>query len=103
MSGAGTEAGGAAPEALEARLAPADLAMLDELADVIVRRHLGTPALFFLESMRPLGFVGSQLMIVMRPMIALAWPDARRWDQVQRVLEIRGATELLCRRLEARM
>jgi hypothetical protein len=27
----------------------------------------------------------------------------RLWDQVQRVLEVRGATELLCRRLEARM
>lgn len=89
--------------ALEARLLPADLAMLDELADAIARRGLGTPALFFLESMHPLGFVGSQLMIVMRPVIALAWPEPRRWDQVQRVLEVRGATELLCRRLEARM
>jgi hypothetical protein len=92
-----------APEALEARLGPDDLAMLDELADAIVRRRLGTPALFFLESMRPLGFIGSQLMIVLRPLVAIAWPDPRRWDQVQRVLEVRGATELLCRRLEARM
>jgi hypothetical protein len=89
--------------ALEARLLPDDLAMLDELADAIVRRHLGTPALFFLESMRPLGFIGSQLMIVLRPLALVAWPDPRRWDGVQRVLEVRGATELLCRRLEARM
>lgn len=91
------------PLAIEARLSPDDLAMLDELADAIVRRHLGTPALFFLESMRPLGFIGSQLMIVLRPLVAIAWPDPRRWDGVQRVLEVRGATELLCRRLEARM
>ena len=90
-------------EALEARLSPDDLALLDELADAIVRRHLGTPALFFLESMRPLGFIGSQLMIVLRPLVLVAWPDPRRWDGVQRVLEVRGATELLCRRLEARM
>lgn len=89
--------------ALEASLGPEDLAMLDELADAIVSRRLGTPALFFLESMRPLGFVGSQLMVVLRPMIAIAWPDPRRWDQLQRVLEVRGTTELLCRRLEARM
>jgi hypothetical protein len=89
--------------ALEAQVSADDLAMLDELADAIVRRRLGTPALFFLESMRPLGFIGSQLMIVLRPLVAVAWPDPRRWDQVQRVLEVRGATELLCRRLEARM
>ena len=80
-----------------------DRAMLDELAEAITRRHLATPALFFLETLRPLGFVGSQLMIVMRPLVAIVWSSPRRWDQVQRVLEIRGSTELLCRRLEERM
>lgn len=90
-------------DALEARVSADDLAMLDELAEAIVRRQLGTPALFFLESRRPLGFIGSQLMVVLRPLVAIAWPDPRRWDQVQRVLEVRGATALLCRRLEARM
>ncbi len=89
--------------AAEAKLSPGDLAILDELAGAIVRRGLGTPALFFLESMRPLGFVGSQLMLVLRPVVAIAWPDPRRWDAVQRVLEVRDATELLCRRIEARM
>jgi hypothetical protein len=84
-------------------LAPDDLAMLDELADAIVRRHLATPALFFLESMRPLGFVGSQMMVFLRPVIALIWPAPERWDRVQRVLEVRGSMELLARRLEDRM
>lgn len=90
---------GAAPEALS----PEDHAMLDELADAIVARHLGTPALFFLESMRPLGFVGSQMMLVLRPLVAMVWPSPARWDQVQKVLEVRGSTEQLCRRLEARL
>ena len=77
--------------------------LLDELADAIVARHMATPALFFLESMRPLGFVGSQMMIVLRPIVQMVWASPRRWDQVQRVLEQRGSTELLCRRLEERM
>jgi hypothetical protein len=81
----------------------ADGAMLDELADAIVRRHLATPALFFLESMRPLSFVGSQMMLVMRPVIAMVWTDPKRWDQLQLVLEERGSVEELARRLEARM
>ncbi|MCX5743822.1 MAG: hypothetical protein NT062_15125 [Proteobacteria bacterium] len=86
----------------EPALGPEDLTMLDELADAIVARGLATPALFFIESMRPLTFVGSQLMIVLRPMVVLMW-SGRRWDQVQRVLEVRGSTEQLARRLEARM
>jgi hypothetical protein len=89
--------------AAAAKLSQGDLATLDELAGAIVRRGLGTPALYLLESMRPLGFVGSQLMLVLRPVVAIAWPDPRRWDGVQRMLEVRGATELLCRRIEARM
>ena len=77
--------------------------MLDELADAIARRHLATPALFFLESMRPLSFVGSQMMLFLRPMISVVWHDPKRWDQLQRVLEERGSVEELARRLEARM
>jgi hypothetical protein len=82
---------------------PADEGMLDELADAIVRRHLATPALFFLESMRPLSFVGSQMMLFLRPMISVIWTDPKRWDQLQAVLEQRGSVEELARRLEARM
>lgn len=84
-------------------MSPDDLAMLDELADAIVRRHMATPALFFLESMRPLAFVGSQMMVFLRPVVSIVWTEPHRWDQLQRVLEERGATELLAQRLEARM
>jgi hypothetical protein len=84
-------------------LPAADLAMLDELADAIVARRLATPALFLLESMRPLSFVGSQMMLVMRPFVALVWSSPLRWDQLQRVLEVRGSMDQLACRLEARM
>jgi hypothetical protein len=53
--------------------------------------------------MRPLSFVGSQMMVFLRPMISLIWTDPIRWDQLQRVLEQRGSVEELARRLEARM
>lgn len=88
--------------AAEAALGAEDRAMLDDLADAIVRRRLTAAALFVLESMIPLNFVGSQTMILLRPLVALVWPSPRRWDQVQRVLEQRGTIELLLRRLEAR-
>jgi hypothetical protein len=85
----------------DAALSADDRAMLDELAAAIARRRLATPAIFFLESMKPIGFVGSQAMILLRPLIALVWSAPARWDQVQRVLEQRGAIEALLGRLEA--
>ena len=90
-------------DALERELSPEDHALLDELADALVARRLATAALFFVESIRPLGWLGSQLMVFLRPMVSVIWLDPRRWDQVQRMLEIRGSTELLARKLESRM
>jgi len=88
--------------ALEAALSEDERALLDQLADGIARRGLTTAALFFLESMKPLGFVGSQVMLVFRPVVAMLWHDPIRWDRLQSVLERRGSIELLLRRLEAR-
>lgn len=89
-------------DATEATLTDDDRALLDDLADAIARRRLTSAAIFFLESVQPLGFLGSQLMIGLRPLVSLVWPSPLRWDQVQRVLERRGTIELLLRRLEAR-
>jgi hypothetical protein len=77
-------------------------ALLDELADGISRRRLTPAALFFLESMKPLGYVGSQMMIFLRPMVSVVWSNPARWDRIQAILEKRGSIELLLRRLEAR-
>lgn len=76
--------------------------LLDELADGIARRRLTSAAMFFLESMKPMGYVGSQMMIFLRPMVSVVWSNPMRWDQLQGILEKRGSIELLLRRLEAR-
>ena len=90
------------PAALEASLSDEDRALLDSLADGISRRRLTPAALFFLESMKPMGFVGSMMMTFLRPIVAVLWRDPARWDQVAALLERRGSIELLLRRLEAR-
>ena len=90
------------PDRAKAGLSADDRAMLDELADAIAARKLTSAAIFFLESIQPLGFLGSQLMLGLRPLVAIVWASPVRWDQVQRVLEQRGAIEALLRRLEAR-
>ena len=40
-----------------------DKAFLIKLAEEVKARRMTTPAIFFLEMMRPLNFVGSQAMI----------------------------------------
>jgi len=57
---------------------------------------------FFLESVKPLGWIGSQLLLFFRPIVSVVWHDPARWDRAQKILEKRGAIELLLRRLEAR-
>jgi len=87
---------------LESALSDDDRAFLDKVADGLARRRLTTVALFFLESMKPLGFLGSQAMIVLRPLVSVVFSSPDTWDRLTRILERRGSIELLLRRLEAR-
>jgi len=89
-------------DALEAALSEEDRAFLDRVADALVRRRLTSPALFFLESMKPLNLVASSAMIVFRPLVVLALREPGAYDRISRLLEQRGTVELLLRRLEAR-
>jgi len=87
---------------LEAALTDEERELLDQLADGLARRRLGTAALMLLESVKPLGFIGSQMLHFFRPVISVIWSSPARYDQVTKILERRGSIELLCRRLEAR-
>ena len=86
----------------EADLPAEEAQLLDELADAVARRKLTPAAVFFLESVKPLGWLGSQLLLFFRPIVSVIWHDPIRWDRAQKILEKRGAIELLLRRLEAR-
>lgn len=87
---------------LEAALTDEERDMLDRLADGIASRRLTPAAVFFLESMKPLGYVSSQLLLFFRPIIAAIWRSPDTYDRLTAILERRGALELLLRRLEAR-
>lgn len=89
-------------DALEKELEAEDLDLLDKLADGLTKRRLTAPALFFLESMKPFNFVASQAMVFFRPVIDTVFPNPITYDRLRKILERRGAIELLLRRLEAR-
>lgn len=89
-------------DSLEAELDDCDRQLLEELADGIARRRLTTPAIFFLESMKPMNLVGSAAMLLLRPVVSAVWQNPVKYDRVRKLLEHRGAMEVLVRRLEAR-
>lgn len=91
-----------AADELEAALTEEERAFLDKLADAISTRRLTPAAIFFLESVKPLNYVASQMLVFLRPMIQIVWSDPQKYDQVVALLERRGSIELLLRRLEAR-
>jgi hypothetical protein len=80
-------------------LAPEDQALFDKLAAWLVARRLETPAILFLETVRPLSFVGSQAMIFFEP-FARALFAVKDYDRIARLMERRSNLELLVRTIE---
>ena len=103
---AGEESGGAFPDAAaEGRTGPRprtpeDEALLDRLAGATVRWGMSVPAIFLLESSKPLSFVGSQFLHFLSPIVHTVL-DAEELDRLAVLLERRDTVEDLIRRIEA--
>ena len=82
-----------------ATLPPEDQALFDRLAKWICDRRLETPAVLFLETLRPLSFVGSQAMLFFQPFAnaLFATPD---YERLARLLDDRANLEILIRTIE---
>jgi hypothetical protein len=89
------------PETPPEFLSREQVELFDRLATAVTRRRLTVPALLFLESVRPLNFVGSQAMLFFQP-FAHALFDARQYDLLRSALEKRETLGWLCELLEAK-
>jgi hypothetical protein len=76
-----------------------DLALLQRLADGIVRRRLAAPAVMFLESVRPLNFIGSQAMVFFNPIINCVI-ETKNFERMSAILERRSSVTLLIDMIE---
>jgi hypothetical protein len=81
-------------------LTPEEGELLDRIAARIVRHGLETPAIFFLESVRPLNFVASQAMVFFGPLATAILPPAD-YQRLAKILERRESIEALLVRIEA--
>lgn|GEM_PF-1111211 len=80
---------------------PEDLDLLEWIATAIVSRRMTVPAILFLESTRPLSFLGSQFLYFLEPIVR----SVIKGDQYRRVavlMEDRANVERLLLAIEAR-
>lgn len=80
-------------------LSEADREMLARLALAIARRRMVAPAVIFLESLRPLSYVGSQAMLFLRPFLTPLF-NAASYDRLAEILERREGIEELVKAIE---
>lgn len=82
-------------ESADGTLPAEEQAVVDQVAQGVVRRGMSTPAIMLLESVRPLHFVGSQALAFFEP-LASAVLDPAKCQTFRRVLERpRGIPQLI--------
>ena len=70
----------------------------DRVCREVVRRRLATPATLFLETFRPMNYLGSQAMHFFTPLVS-ALLDKEGYEAFADFLERRDSVDRLCRRI----
>lgn len=80
-------------------LTPHQEEILTKIAQKVVSWKMSVPAILFLESVKPLNYVGSQMMAFFEPFVQaiVSWKD---YDEVRNMMEERGTVERLLQRIE---
>ena len=80
-------------------LTPQQEEILTKIAQKVVHWKMSVPAILFLESVKPLNYIGSQMMAFFEPFVQtiFSWKD---YDEFRRMMEERGTVEKLLQRIE---
>lgn len=73
---------------------------INKIAKKIVELKLSVPAIFFLESIKPLSFIGSQALVFFRPIILAVFNIPNAYDIFIRIMEDRENVEKLIQKIE---
>jgi hypothetical protein len=76
-----------------------DEVLVNKVAEKIVRMRMTVPAVFFLESSKPLAFLGGQLLIFLEPFVQTLF-NFRQYQRFALLMEDRSNWERLIRRVE---
>jgi hypothetical protein len=90
---------GPKPRGEEQKLTPQQEEILDKIARKVVYWKMSVPAILFLESVKPLNYIGSQMMAFFEPFVQtlFSWKD---YEEFRKMMEERGTIELLLQRIE---
>lgn len=80
-------------------LTPKQEEILDKIARKVVQWRMTVPAILFLESVKPLNFVGSQMLVFFEPFVQ-AFFTVRDYNEFVRMMEERENVERLLQRIE---
>lgn len=76
-----------------------DEKLLDAVAGRVVRMGMAVPAIFFLESTKPLSYIGSQALVFLEPFVK-SFLNVASYDRFVALLEDRQSIERLLRKIE---
>ncbi|HEX7076965.1 MAG TPA: hypothetical protein VF363_00950 [Candidatus Eisenbacteria bacterium] len=99
MTGAAPRVEPAAPPT--GALTPEDERLFERLAELVIRYRMTVPAILFLESVKPLSFVGSQAMYFFEPMVRALFP-VPEYERFAALMERRENMEALLVTIERR-
>lgn len=84
-----------------AKLKDKEIDLIKKLADIVVRRRMMLPAIMFLESTRPLNFLGNQAMVFFKPIITQFFSSSE-YDKLADIMENRKSIDVLISEIEKR-
>lgn len=82
------------------QMTPEDRAFLEDLSVWLAERRMSTPAILFLESVKPLNFIGSQVLYFFEPMVK-AVIQGKNYTRFARIMESRDNVEIFLELMEA--
>jgi vacuolar-type H+-ATPase subunit I/STV1 len=83
----------------EKGLTPEQQEILDKIAKKVVLWKMSTPAILFLESVKPLNYIGSQMLVFFEPFVQtlFSWKE---YDEFRKIMEERENVERLLQTIE---
>ena len=82
-----------------APLTPEQDQILDKIAKKVVHWRMTTPAVLFLESVKPMNYVGSQMLVFFEPFVQALF-NLKEYNEFIRIMEERENVEKLLVKIE---
>ena len=87
------------PDPEQKALPAEEEAVLEKVAHKVVERRMAVPAIVFLESVKPLNFIGSQALVFFEPIVQTLF-NFKDYDTFRQALEKRESIEILLLKIE---